>query len=89
MRKRCAGHVARKGEKDNAHRVLVGTPGWQGTLGSMRRWCKKDANTYVKELGRDSVVWIYLTKNVEKLWVLVTTVTNIGVPFTGSCDNGY
>lgn len=75
-----AGHVARKGNKENAHRDFVGTPGWQGPLGSIRRSCKKDTNTDVKELDRKSVAWIYLTKNVEKLWVLVTKVTNTGVP---------
>jgi len=80
MRTRCAGHVTRKGEKENVHSVFVGTPGRQGAIGSTRRRCKKDTNTDIKELGRESVVWIYLAQNVEKLWVLVTTATNIGVP---------
>jgi len=80
MRTRCAGHVTRIGEKENVHSLFVRTPGWQGPLGSIRCSCKKDTNKVVKELGRESVVWIYLTQNLEKLWVLVTTVTKIGVP---------
>jgi len=46
MRTRCAGHVTREGDKENVHSVFVGTPGWQGPLGSIRRSCKKDINTY-------------------------------------------
>jgi len=56
MRKRCAGHAARKGEQKNAHGDFVGTPGCQGPLGSIGRSCKKDTNTDAKELGPDSVV---------------------------------
>jgi hypothetical protein len=38
-RMRCAGHVARMGEKRNSHRILVGMPEEKRPLGrSSRRW---------------------------------------------------
>jgi hypothetical protein len=67
-------------ERRKMYTVFVRTPGWQVPFGGIRRSCEKDTSTDVKELGRERVVWIYLIKNVEKLWVLVTTVTNFGVP---------
>ena len=48
--------MASKGEKENVHSVFVGTPAWKVPLGSIRRSCKKDTNTVVKELDRESVV---------------------------------
>jgi hypothetical protein len=42
---RWAGHVARKGEKRNAYRLLVGKPEGKGPLGrSRRRWVHNITN---------------------------------------------
>jgi hypothetical protein len=39
MRMRCAGHVARMGEKRNAYRIFVGKPEGKRSPGkSRRRW---------------------------------------------------
>jgi hypothetical protein len=38
-RMRCAGHVARMGEKSNTYRILVGKPEGKRPLGRTRRRC--------------------------------------------------
>jgi hypothetical protein len=50
-RRRWAGHVARKGEKRNAYRILVGNPEGKRPLGRPKcRW--------VEHIKMDGMVWI-------------------------------
>jgi len=57
---RCAGHVARMGERRSAHRVLVGKPEGKGSLGRPR--CRWEDNIKMdpKEVGCGAMDWIEL-----------------------------
>jgi hypothetical protein len=48
---RWAGHVARKGEKKNAYRLLVGKPEGKRPLGRTRRRWLDNAKMDLEEIG--------------------------------------
>jgi hypothetical protein len=48
---RWAGHVARKGEKRNAYRILVGKPEEKRPLGIPRRRCVDNIKIDLREIG--------------------------------------
>jgi hypothetical protein len=50
-RMRCAGHLARMGEKRNAYRILVGKPEEKKPLGRPRRRWEYNIRIDLKELG--------------------------------------
>jgi hypothetical protein len=80
-RMRCAGNVARTGEKTNACRVLVGTSeGKRPPRGPRRRW-EDNIKMDRRETGWDGVVWIHLAQNIDQ-WrrALVNTVMSLRVP---------
>jgi hypothetical protein len=71
---RWAGHVARKGEKRNAYRLLVGKPEGKRSLGRPRR--RMDLG----EVGWSDVDCIGLAQDKNRRRALVNSVLNLGVP---------
>jgi hypothetical protein len=59
-RMRCAGHVARMGEKRNAYRLLVGKPERRRPLGRPRRRWVDNIRMDLVEVGWGDVDWIGL-----------------------------
>jgi hypothetical protein len=51
MRMRWAGHVARKGRKRNAYRILVGKPEGKRPLGKPRRRWVDNIKMNLREIG--------------------------------------
>jgi hypothetical protein len=77
-RMRCAGHVARKGEKRNAYRILVGNPEGKRPLGRpRRRWVD---NIWILEIGWHGIDWIDMAQDRDQWRALVNMVMNIRVP---------
>jgi hypothetical protein len=62
MRMRRAGHVARKGGKRNAYRILMGKPEGRRPLGSWVDNIKVD----LREIGWDGRDWIDLPQDRDK-----------------------
>jgi hypothetical protein len=56
-RMRWPGHVARKGEKRNAYRILVGKPEGRRPLGRPRRRWVDNIKIDLREIRWDGVVW--------------------------------
>jgi hypothetical protein len=61
-RMRWAGHVARRGEKRNAYRLLVGKPEGKRPLGRPRRRWVDNIGMDLGEVGWGDVDWIGLAK---------------------------
>jgi hypothetical protein len=59
-RMRWAGHVVRKGEKQNACRILVGMPEGKRSLGRPRRRWVDNIKMDLREIGWDGTDWIDL-----------------------------
>jgi hypothetical protein len=79
-RMRWVGHVARKGEKRNTYRLLVGKPGGRRPLGRpIRRWLDTIRMDLV-EVGWNDVDWIGLALDRERRRALVNSVLNLRVP---------
>jgi hypothetical protein len=57
-RMRWAGHVARRGESRNAHRILVGKPEGKRPLGRPRRRWLDNIKINLREIGWDGMDWI-------------------------------
>jgi hypothetical protein len=64
-RMRWAGHVARMGEKRNACRILVGKPERKRALGRPRRRWVDNIKMDLREIGWDSMDWIWLRKGTS------------------------
>jgi hypothetical protein len=79
-RMRCAGHVARMGEKMNAYRILVGKPEGKRPLGRPRRRWVDNIKMDFREIGWDGVDWIELAQDRDQWRTLVNTVMNLRVP---------
>jgi hypothetical protein len=62
---RWAGHVARKGEKRNAYRILVGKPGGKRPLLRPRHWIVYNIRMDLLELEWCVVDWIGLAQDRE------------------------
>jgi hypothetical protein len=77
---RWAGHVARRGEKRNAYRLLVGMPGRKRPLGRPRRKWVDNIRMDLGEVGRCNVDWIGLAKDRNRWKALVNSVLNLRVP---------
>jgi hypothetical protein len=79
-RMRWAGHVARKGEKRNAYRLLAGKPEGRRPLGRPRRRWVDNIRMDLGEVGWNDVDWIGLAQD-RKWWrALVYSVLNLRVP---------
>jgi hypothetical protein len=75
IRMRWAGHVARKGEKRNVCRLLVGKPAGKRPLGRpRRRWMDH------LEIGFIAVDWIGMAQDRCRWRALVNSVMNLRVP---------
>jgi hypothetical protein len=73
-------HVAQKGEKRNAYRLLVRKPEEKGPLGRPRRRWVDNIKMYLLEIGCSGVDWIGLPQDGDSLRALVNAVMNLRVP---------
>jgi hypothetical protein len=62
-RMRWTGHVARRGEKQNAYRILVGKPERKRPLGGPRHRWVDNIKIDIREIGWDGVDWINLAQD--------------------------
>jgi len=79
-RMRCAGHVARMGEKSVVYRSLVGKPEGKRLLGRSRRRCVDDIRMYLQEVGCGYMDWNGLAQDRQRWRTLVSAVMNHWVP---------
>jgi hypothetical protein len=79
-RMRCAGLVARKGEKKNAYTLLVRKPERNRPLGRPRpRWAD-NIRMDLGDVGCGVVDWIGLAQDRNRWRALVNSVLNLRVP---------
>jgi hypothetical protein len=78
-RMRWAGHVARKGEKMNAYRILVGKPQGKKPLGRPRGTLVSNIKIDLRKIGWDGMDWIDLAQDRDQWSTLVNTVMNLRV----------
>jgi hypothetical protein len=79
-RVRWAGHVARKGERRDVNRVLVGRPESKRPLGRPRRRWEDNIKMDIRETGIDGANWIRLAQDMVQWRAFVNTVMNLQVP---------
>jgi hypothetical protein len=83
-RMRWAGHVARRGEKRNAYRhmvgMLVGKPEGKKPLGRPRRRWVDNIKMEIREIGWHGMDWIGLVHDRHQWRARVNTVMNLQVP---------
>jgi hypothetical protein len=77
---RCAGHLARTGEKRNAYGLLVGKPEGKRPIGRPRRRWVDNIRMDLVEMGWDDVDWIGLAKDRNRWRALMNSVLNLRVP---------
>jgi hypothetical protein len=77
---RRAGYVARKGEKSNAYRILVGKPEGKRPLRRPRHKWVDNIKMDLREIGWDDMDWIDLVLDRDQWMALVNAVMNIRVP---------
>jgi hypothetical protein len=79
-RMRWAGHVARRGEKKNVYRLLVGkTEGKRRLERPRRRWVDNIKMDHL-EIGLGGVDWIGLAQDRDNWRAPVNAVMNLWVP---------
>jgi len=74
------GHVERVGEKTSAHKILVGKPEGKESLRRPRSRWKDNIKMYFKEIGFESVGWINVAQDRDKLRTVWKAVTNFRIP---------
>jgi hypothetical protein len=79
-RMRCAGHVARMGEGNGVHMVLVGTPGGKRPLGRPRRRWDDNIRMDLQAVGCGCEDWIGLAQDRDRWRALVSAVRKLRVP---------
>jgi hypothetical protein len=80
-RMKWARHVARIGEKRNAHRLLVGKPQEKRLLGRPKRRRLDNFKMDIKMgMGSGGVEWIGLARNRNRFRARVNSVMNLRVP---------
>jgi hypothetical protein len=67
------------GKKRNAYRILVGKPEEKRPPGRPRHRSMDNIKMDLKEMGWDSMDWIYLAHNRDECGALVNTVMNLRV----------
>jgi hypothetical protein len=77
---RWAGHIARRGEKRNAYRLLVGKPEGRRPLGRPRRRWLDIIRMDLVELGWGDVDWIGVSQDRDRWRALVNSVFNLRLP---------
>jgi hypothetical protein len=75
-----AGHVARKREKRNAYRILVGKSDRKRPLERPRRRWVDNNKMDLREIRSDGMDWIDLVQYRDRWRALVNTVMNLRVP---------
>jgi hypothetical protein len=75
-RMRCAGNVARMGEKINAYRILMGKPEGKRPLERSRRRWVDNIKMNLREIGMD---WIDMVQDRGEWRASVNTVMNFRV----------
>jgi hypothetical protein len=76
---RCAGHVARIGEKKNVYRILVVKAERKRPLGRPRRRWVDNIKMDLREIGRSGRDWIDLAQDWDQWRDPVNTVMNLRV----------
>jgi hypothetical protein len=76
---RWAGHVARKGVKRGAYRILVRRPEGRRPLGRSRRRWEDNIKMDLQEVGW-GMYWIELAQDRDRWRALVNAVMNLRVP---------
>jgi hypothetical protein len=79
-RMRWAGHVARRGEKMNACRLLVGKPEGKRPLGRPRRWWIDNIMMDLLGIGLSVVDWIGQAQDRYRWRALANAVMDLPVP---------
>jgi hypothetical protein len=79
-RMRWAGHVARKGEKRNVYKLLVGKPEGKRPLGRPRRRWINNIKMDLLQIRVSVVDWIGLAQDRYRWRALVNSVMNLRVP---------
>jgi hypothetical protein len=79
-RMRWAGHVARRGEKRNAYRMLVGKTEVKRPLGRPRHRWVDNIKIDLRDIGWDGMDWIDVAQDRDQWRALMNTVMNLGVP---------
>jgi len=79
-RMRWAVHVARKGERRDVYRILVGKSKGKSPLGRTRRRWDDNINTDVQKMGSGCMDWIDLAQDRDRWRALVNAVMNLRVP---------
>jgi hypothetical protein len=79
-RMRWAGHVAQKGEKKNAYRLLVGKLEGRRPQGRPRRRWLHNIKMDVVEMRWGDVDWIGLAQDWDRWRVLAKSVLNLRIP---------
>jgi hypothetical protein len=79
-RMRWAGNVARRGEKRNMYRLLVGKPEGKRPLGRPRRRWIDNIKIDLLQIGLSVVGWIGLAQDRYRWRALVNSVMNLRVP---------
>jgi hypothetical protein len=75
-----ARHIARKREKMNAYRILVGKSERKRQLGRPRHRWEDKIIMYIREIGSDVMDWTDETQDWDQWRALVKTVMNLQVP---------
>jgi hypothetical protein len=79
-RMRCAGHVARRGEKRNVYRLLVGKPEGKRPLRRARRRWIDNIKMNLLEIGLNVVNWVGLAQDRYRWRAFVNSVMNLRDP---------
>jgi hypothetical protein len=76
---RCAGHIARIGEKRNACRISVRKPEGKKPLGRLRRRWEDNIRMDLREIGWGGMDWIDLAQDRDRWRAVANTVMNLRV----------
>jgi hypothetical protein len=79
-RMRWAGHVAGKGEKRNAYRILVGKREGKRPLGRPRSRWVDNIKMDLRDTEWDGIDWIEVAQDREQWRALLDTVMSLRVP---------
>jgi hypothetical protein len=79
-RMKCAGHVARMGEKRNAYRISVGNSEGKRSLERPRHRCVDNIKMDLREIGWDGIDLIDLSQDRDQWRALMNAVMNLRVP---------